>query len=76
MRIFNDRNDIKQYVSERMPFDIESYNKSYDELLDYATNEFRDFLKERGWNYGNEVKAEILEELERHDCAVWWSFFE
>jgi hypothetical protein len=73
---FSNRDNIRQYVSEAMPSDIESYGKTYEELLDYATTEFRDFLYERGWNYGEEVKPEWLEELEYSDCSLWWSFFE
>ena len=72
---FNQPSDIRQYVSDRMPFDIESYGKTHDELLQYATFEFMGFLEERGCKYGDELKAELLEELDKDDCALWWSFF-
>jgi hypothetical protein len=59
-----------------MPSNIEPYGKTYEELLDYATDEFRNFLHERGLIYDQEITGKLLEELELDDYALWWSFFE
>ena len=76
MYIFSTRNDIRQYVSEGMPLDIEQYGMPYDELLEHATNNFRDYLFQNGFVYGAEVEPELLEALEYSDFSLWWSFFD
>ena len=76
MNRFTSKNDIRQYVSEGMPLDIEQYGMSYDDLLDHATDNFSNYLNEQGFCYGMELQPEWLEELDYADFSLWWSFFE
>ena len=75
---FDTWNEIREYVSDRMPLDIEQYNMSYDELLDYATDGFKDYLDDHDveFEYGMEIPPEWIDALDYADFSLWWSFFE
>jgi hypothetical protein len=69
---FSDRNSVYGYVCDHSTStDVTCYEMSYDDLMEHATDNFIDYLNERGFIYG---KTNI-EDIEISD-ETWWSFFE
>ncbi len=53
MTIFNDKNDIRQYVSRFLEgIEIENYDYQYDDLVDAVSCDFRDLIRFKGYFYG------------------------
>jgi hypothetical protein len=72
MKTFRDRNSVREYVnrlSEKI--DMSGYDMSYDELVENATDCCIDYLKSKGFIYGQTD----IEEIPISD-GIWWSFFE
>ncbi len=60
---FSDFDGIRMYISN-MPLDTDCY---VDDYIEIVANNYRDYLYDQGWSYGDEL-PQISDE-------IFWSFY-
>lgn len=60
---FSDFDSVKQYVSDCFAsILLENYNKTFDELVEWAAREYIDYLRdEHGYRYGDAVPSDDID---------------
>ena len=75
MNTFSDYNDLRRFVSERMPGDLTCYDLSYNDLLDQGTDNLKERLEDvYHFQFGKHLPENWFQEQFSND--KWFKLFE